>query len=544
MSFADSFRSLDFLEQAQALQELQAKPADEAIAELLPLFTTPIGDTAADSMVRSSLRAMLQQDDALIIDGLGSKEQAYAALCLEMAGSRKLAAAVPALQEKALTATDPEALQSTLAILGSIGTPETLPLLRHHAGHEDAVVAALCIQYLGSLGDEQSIGTLASIIRTNNAEDRYNVCEITTWKAIEALGDIGTKGSADALRSLIEFIHHNNPAARRIVQETLVRCGEISIPMLAPALLDPDIDSRIMAANALRDINHKAAADPLIKALEHGAAVDANVGFAIYEALGQTPGVKSLVALTDALPKEAEPSTLMAVVQALEALATPMLGKRMGEIVTDRMSAHDPQAQRILQAVIAAHAIQLFLFLYTDPVIGRLLMGLLFKCDDPKTMAIFLNALGNATGPHVDADMKALQAAVPADAADRPKLLAIDDSTAMRSFYRTHGAAIGFDVTLAEHGREALDIVEGQQDAFDVVVVDMNMPVMDGIQFTEKLRAMPAYAKTPVIMATTESGRSQATLARQCGVSSFLPKPFTPEMLQNKLGKILERSNG
>lgn len=542
MSFADSFRSLDFLEQAQALHKLQGEPAAEALAELTPLFLEPTGDTAADTMVRNTMRTLLQKNPDSIVSGIDHPYGPYAALCRDLAGEMHIVKAAPVLIARLGKATDSTSLNETLTALGRIGSDAAIPVFHEHMRHADPVIASLCIQYLGALGDTSCIQSLTDIISANEADDRYAVCGITTWAAIEALGRIGASSHAPALSELARFIHHRNPEARRIVLETFVRCGELAIPHIAPALLDSDKDSRVMAANALRDIAHKSAAQPLIHALEQGAASDPNVGFAIYEALGCTPGVKSLVALTDALPVEQEPSTLLAIVYALESLESPMVGKRFLEIIADRMAARDAQAQRILQAIITAHAVKLFPYLHADPVAGRILVSLILKCNNAETMLAFVEALKQCEGQQAARDAEAIRKEMPKHDSGRPKLLAIDDSTAMRNFYRSHGSAIGFDVMLAEHGREALDIVEALEGVFDVIVVDMNMPVMDGIQFTEKLRAMPLYATTPVIMATTESGRSQAALARKSGVSSFLPKPFTPEMLQNKLGKLLERA--
>lgn len=542
MPFAETFRSLDFLDQAQALQELRQRPAAEAVAELRPLFAQPGSDAAAATMVRNALRDTLRTAPELATDGLADTDAAYAALCREVVASERLVSAVPKLIVLGQTTADTGLLHEILTTLASIGSQDALPLLRMHMQHADPVIAALCIQSIGHLRDTHSIASLSDIISAANTEARLAQCDITTWKAIEALGVMADTVPEEALSRLAAFIHHGNPTARRIILANLVNCGEAAISHLAPMLLDAETDNRIMAANAFRDIAHKSAAAPLIYALEHGAAVDANVGFAIYEALGNTPGVKSLVALTDALTKEDDPVTLMAIIQALESLATPVLGKRLSELVTDRLNAQDTRAQRILSTIIAAQATTLFQLLHEDPVIGRILVSLAAKSADPETQRAFVLSLRQCSNDRAEKDMRTLLAAMPDTQQSKPRMLAVDDSTAMRNFYRTHGSAIGLEVTLAEHGQEALDIVETLSGVFDVIVVDMNMPVMDGIQFTEKLRAMSEYATVPVIMATTESGRSQASLARQSGVSAFLAKPFTPEMLQHKLQKLMERN--
>ena len=109
----------------------------------------------------------------------------------------------------------------------------------------------------------------------------------------------------------------------------------------------------------------------------------------------------------------------------------------------------------------------------------------------------------------------------------------------MRNFYRSAGSGLGFEVVTAENGKDALTHLDFGTH-FDVIIVDMNMPVMDGIEFTEKARSMEDYARIPIVMATTESTKSQAVLARNAGVTTFLKKPFTADVLHHKIKHVLE----
>jgi len=63
----------------------------------------------------------------------------------------------------------------------------------------------------------------------------------------------------------------------------------------------------------------------------------------------------------------------------------------------------------------------------------------------------------------------------------------------------------------------------------------MNMPVMDGIEFTKRTRSYPGFENKPIIMATTESESTQVQLAKQAGVTDFISKPFSQEALSNKI---------
>jgi CheY-like chemotaxis protein len=104
----------------------------------------------------------------------------------------------------------------------------------------------------------------------------------------------------------------------------------------------------------------------------------------------------------------------------------------------------------------------------------------------------------------------------------------------MLNLYKSVAASMGMGITTAMNGREALDMLQ-LDEGFSLIITDMNMPVMDGIEFTRQLRMNQAFADVPVIMITTESERSQQDIARKAGVTDFMQKPFAVEKLQEKI---------
>jgi len=132
-----------------------------------------------------------------------------------------------------------------------------------------------------------------------------------------------------------------------------------------------------------------------------------------------------------------------------------------------------------------------------------------------------------------------------ADAASLPKAklatrkaLAVDDSKSMLALYRSILTDMGFEVLLASNGQEAFALVEGGE-FVDVVITDMNMPVMDGVELVSKLRGTLGYDEVPVIMVTTESENSQRDVAAKAGVTGFITKPFKPEVIKGTLRQML-----
>ena len=113
--------------------------------------------------------------------------------------------------------------------------------------------------------------------------------------------------------------------------------------------------------------------------------------------------------------------------------------------------------------------------------------------------------------------------------------LIIDDSRAMRRILRRIIEPLGFNILEAEHGQEGLDQLQHRINAVDLILVDWNMPVMDGLQFVKALRSDKTIPHISVVMVTTETEPAQMARALMAGVDEFVMKPFTAEVLIEKL---------
>jgi two-component system chemotaxis response regulator CheY len=93
---------------------------------------------------------------------------------------------------------------------------------------------------------------------------------------------------------------------------------------------------------------------------------------------------------------------------------------------------------------------------------------------------------------------------------------------------------LGYEVREAGNGSEALATLSSGASA-DLVMADWNMPVMDGLELLQKIRASPAFGNVPVVMVTTEAEVDQMTTAIEAGATEYVMKPFTKEILADKL---------
>jgi two-component system chemotaxis response regulator CheY len=116
-------------------------------------------------------------------------------------------------------------------------------------------------------------------------------------------------------------------------------------------------------------------------------------------------------------------------------------------------------------------------------------------------------------------------------------ILAVDDSASMRQMVAFTLKGAGHTVTDAADGQQALNIAKTA--SFDLVLTDVNMPVMDGITLTKQLRALPNYRFTPILVLTTEAGSDKKSEGRAAGATGWLVKPFNPDQLLATVKKVL-----
>ena len=112
--------------------------------------------------------------------------------------------------------------------------------------------------------------------------------------------------------------------------------------------------------------------------------------------------------------------------------------------------------------------------------------------------------------------------------------LVVDDSRAMRAILGKFLRELGFAVEEASSGLEALVKIR-KATCPDIVLVDWNMPEMDGCEFLRRIREEDAYRAVPVMMVTTESEMDQVSVALEAGANEYLMKPFDKDALLEKL---------
>lgn len=120
------------------------------------------------------------------------------------------------------------------------------------------------------------------------------------------------------------------------------------------------------------------------------------------------------------------------------------------------------------------------------------------------------------------------------------KILTVDDSVSIRKMIEFALKSKGYAVAGAGDGQEGLESLE-RGDRFDLVILDINMPRMDGLTLLKNIRARESWARLPVLMLTTEGQDADRDTAIGLGASDYMVKPFKPTELLDRVAKLLEQ---
>lgn len=115
------------------------------------------------------------------------------------------------------------------------------------------------------------------------------------------------------------------------------------------------------------------------------------------------------------------------------------------------------------------------------------------------------------------------------------RALVIDDSRVARMSISKILENLGFEIEEAENGKKAYEVLTESNSAFDVAMVDWNMPIMNGYEFIQKVRASSDYTDLQLVMVTTENESAQVIKALTAGANEYIMKPFTDEMIAEKI---------
>lgn len=420
----------------------------------------------------------------------------------------------------------------------------TQTLLELVAGADDDSEILLIIENLGLLGDPEAINTLTDFLYAANREmimaAVHSLGQVGTPTAMHRLAErMGTDNEIDfmilsifaevqdqvSLEKLNDTINSHYAHMRSYAKQELINIGPKAVPTLIDNLLQDDPDLLVHTLNVLGDIGDESAIVPIRKLLG-SVPKSANVRFAAYEALAQLPLKKGAYTLTAGLT-DAEDHVCVAAARAIDRNFSDILAAGIKNL----LRGPETEARHIAKIIVNAQVDKVFLSLGQDEVFRQL--ALIYLPYAHKDIREHYHRLLIGAGM----DDFARQLVGKDDVAVRPKVVAVDDSRMILNIYKATLHELGYDPVLFEFPASAIEWLANEKPL--MVLTDLNMPDITGIQLTLKIRQKYSADQVPIIMVTTQNEAQDNEAAKTAGVSSILYKPFNAKSLGEAMKKVL-----
>ena len=484
----------------------------------VPLFIYILTDqmAVADEMpiIRETLLGVLLAYPDKIVEFLGSPKIKDKTELIKVVGELRFDEATSILLDLIAVSESEAEILLIIENLGLIGDPLAINTLTDYlyAANRQLIIAA--VQSLGQVGTPTAMHRLAERMGTDNEID-YLILSIFS----EVQDQISLEKLNDTIRS--HYAH-----MRTFAKSELAKIGPKAVPVLIENLLYDDPDFRIHTLNVLGDIGDESAVIPIRKLLSNEPK-SANVRFAAYETLALLPLKKGAYTLTAGLTYP-EDHVCIAAARAIDKNFSTILGAGIKNL----LRGPENEARHIAKVIVNAQVDNIFVHLADDELFEKL--ALIYLPHTHKDIRGHYQKLLEQAGKNDFAQKITGED----ELAVRPKVVAVDDSRMILNIYKATLHELGYDPVLFEFPSSALEWLQTEKPL--MVLTDLNMPDITGIQLTEKIRKKYSASLLPVIMVTTQNESQDNEAAHMAGVNDILHKPFNAKSLGAAMDKILK----
>jgi CheY-like chemotaxis protein len=484
----------------------------------VPLFIYLLTDqmAVADKMpiIRETLLSILLAYPEKLIEFLNSSKIDDKSELIKVVGELRFEDATLVLLDLIAASENEAEILLIIESLGLIGDPLAINTLTDYlyAANRELIIAA--VQSLGQVGTPTAMHRLAERMGTDNEID-YLILSIFS----DVQDHISLAKLNDTIRS--HYAH-----MRTFAKSELVRIGPKAVPVLIENLLHDDPDFLIHTLNVLGDIGDESAVVPIRKLLTNEPK-SPNVRFAAYEALAMLPLKKGAYTLTAGL-SDPEDHVCIAAARAIDKNFSSILGAGIKNL----LRGPQKEAQHIAKIIVNAQVDNILVHLADDERFEELaLFHLTHAHKDIRNhyhKLLVQAGKNNFAGKLTGAEEQAV----------RHKVVAVDDSRMILNIYKATLHELGFEPVLFEFPASALEWLQTEKPL--LVLTDLNMPNITGIQLTEKIRKKYSAKLLPVIMVTTQNESQDNEEAYAAGVNAIVHKPFNSTSLGAAMDKILK----
>jgi CheY-like chemotaxis protein/HEAT repeat protein len=504
--------------QKQALFEVSRSENDFAIPLLAGVIAENSDVAESFPQLKETLFSKILDDPEILSDLLSNTlEPPIKALLVEAAGEIRFEKALPILLDILTNEEDVKIIESTIIALGMIAAPSAVTAVSEFLYSRNREIVIASIRTLGALATPEAIQKLGDRLGKDSDLDLMIIDIISKIQIPEAL------------EMLNQTLGSQHAHLRAAVKQKLGGVGVMSIRILIKNLFIDHPDLVIHSLNVLGDIGDSAAI-PAIRKLIHHQPEDPNVRFAAYETLGRLPLDKGVYTLAAGLNDPVD-NVRNAAAKAIDRHYNAALAGGIRNLIR----SGEPEDLKIMTTIIDSQCDTIFLDLLEEDYFHTSAIDYLTNKAHPDVRSYFTRILENAGQDDL---AKKIMPKKTAKEKATLKVFAVDDSKMILNIYRTVLYNLGCESHLFEFPAKALQRV--QKEKPDVILTDLNMPDITGIEFTKEIRQWYSKSELPIIMVTTQKEAQENKAAYAAGVNDIIHKPFT----EAQIGKALAKFSG
>lgn len=514
--------------QKRSLHEL-AKASERLVFPMLEYLTTLkiANPEIQDSLYELILEKAYGNSDR-IIKYILQDNKSNRLIYIKVAGDLLLADAAPVFELLLEISKDPELLIQTATSLGALRLPTSLAaLIKLCETNDNPKIKHAAVLAIAQIGGNEAVDYLASSIKDN--DDSYEM-------KIKAIGEIQDQYALNKLASLLAS---TNTDVRYAAIDILIEIGGKAVPILTAATANANTDFMVHLITTLGYIKDQRAL-PVILDIMKAIPDDPNIRQAAYESMERIPSTKSSIALAAGIQDPVE-AVRMSAARAMDKNISKVLVAGLKNIVREE----NEEALNAVGALIDSEADNIFNFLLQEEPFIKLSVKHVTSRADKKTREHFLGILRKKNQQQLaDKIVKLIPKEDEENASDISRIYVVDDSKMMLKLYENKITAFGYNATLFILPDEAIKQIYASKP--DLVITDLNMPGINGIQLAKAVRKKYSSTDLPIVMITTqsdfmESDNSQIneSILSVAGINKVLHKPFSNEELKETIVKFI-----
>jgi CheY-like chemotaxis protein len=522
-----SFPEISPKSQSMVLYEIFKAPDAIAFPLLEHLSRVPVNAPGVADKMAELIYEKSYNNAARIVDYIRSTTTKNKAFYVAIAGNLKIRETLPSLDEILFNATDESLLLDTITAVGRIGDPSSSLSVAPFLGSDSTPLKLAAIQALADIGGASAIKKL---------------CETLTGKSDTDLAVIATLARIQdhlSLEKLADLLSSRFADLRNAAIDRLIAVGAKAIPFVIDCLKSSDNDTVIHSLNVLGNIGDLTALPAIVKVI-YNEPKNPNVRFAVYEAMERLPSNKSAVSLAQGLTDPVN-HVRMAAAKAIDKNLSTILVAGLRNMI----EAQDAQSTEVVATLLDSGADNTFDVLIDSEVFQSYAVKHLERAH-PDIVAHYLELLKRKGFKSL---VNQIQDNLKPTGSGVVRIMAVDDSKTMLKIYLRMIHDMGFAIDAYEIPAKAL--AAAKADKPDLLITDLNMPAMNGVQLSQEIRKVYSSQQLPILMITTQSDIIGQAMSgkeagsedpiQKAGIGLVLNKPFEATDLKAAIHRLLKR---